>query len=91
MAHASNRIAGWFLRGHGKALARTALLLAGAAAIAALASTFGIAFDYGYFRASLLAGNPGGNYHALATRLAARAEREHGRLTVVPTAGVSGR
>lgn len=83
----SNRMTGWSFAPRGKAALRIVLLLAGAAAIAALASTFGIAYDYGYLRASLLAGSPGGNYHTLATRLAARAQREHGRLTVVSTAG----
>ena len=82
-----NRIPGWHLAFRGKAFLRILLLLAGAAAIAGLASTFGIATDYGYLNASLLSGTAGGNYHTLATRLATRAEREHGSLTVVPTAG----
>jgi hypothetical protein len=43
--------------------------------------------DYGYLHASILAGAADGYYHALATRLAERAKREHGSLTVVPTAG----
>jgi TRAP-type uncharacterized transport system substrate-binding protein len=77
----------WRPGSRAKAAARILLLLAAAAVIAALASTYGIAYDYGYLRASLLAGTPGGNYHALATRLAARAERQHGTLTVLPTAG----
>jgi len=71
----------------GKGLARLLLLLVASAAIAALAAAFGIARDYGYLDASILAGSPGGQYHALATRLAERARREHGTLTVVPTAG----
>jgi TRAP-type uncharacterized transport system substrate-binding protein len=71
----------------GKALVRVSLLLIAAASIAALAAAFGIARDYGYLHASILTGSPGGQYHALATRLADRAKREHGVLTVIPTAG----
>jgi TRAP-type uncharacterized transport system substrate-binding protein len=70
-----------------RGLLRIALLLGVAAALTALAGAFGIARDYGFLRASILSGEPGGRYHALATRLAERARREHGALTVVPTAG----
>ena len=64
-----NRIAG--LRGawRGKGLVRVSLLLVAAAAVAAVASAFGIAHDYGYLHASILTGSPGGQYHMLATRL----------------------
>jgi TRAP-type uncharacterized transport system substrate-binding protein len=62
----------------GKGLVRASLLLVAAAAIAAAASAFGIARDYGYLHASILTGSPGGQYHTLATRLADRAKREHG-------------
>ena len=71
----------------GKGLVRASLLLVAAAAIAAAASAFGIAHDYGYLHASILTGAPGGQYHTLATRLADRAKREHGTLTVISTAG----
>jgi TRAP-type uncharacterized transport system substrate-binding protein len=70
-----------------KGLVRVSLLIGAAAIIAGVASAYGIARDFGYLRASLLSGVPGGQYHALATRLAARADREHGVLVVVPTAG----
>jgi TRAP-type uncharacterized transport system substrate-binding protein len=82
-----NPIAG--LRGawRGKGLVRALILLVAAAAVAAVASAFGIARDYGYLRGSILTGSPGGQYHALATRLADRAKREHGTLDVIPTAG----
>ncbi len=79
----SDGLFGW----RGKALLRVALLLLAAAAVAGIASSFGIARDYGYLRASILTGSTGGEYFALGTRLAARADRERGRLTVVPTAG----
>ncbi len=71
----------------GKALLRFLLLLAAAAAIAALAAHFGIAYDYGYLRASILTGVPDGQYHMTAMRLAERAKRERGSLTVVSTQG----
>ena len=71
----------------GKGLVRVLLLFAAAAVIAGLAAAFGIARDYGYLHASILTGAPTGQYYALATRLADRAKREHGRLTVAPTAG----
>jgi TRAP-type uncharacterized transport system substrate-binding protein len=71
----------------GKALLRLFLLLVAAAAVAAVASRFGVSRDYAYLHAWLLAGAPGGHYYTLATRLAVRAHQEHGALTVVPTAG----
>jgi TRAP-type uncharacterized transport system substrate-binding protein len=72
---------------YGKGLARAALLFAIAAVVAGIAAAFGIARDFGYLHASILSGSPGGYYHALASRLAARAKRGHGMLTVVPTEG----
>lgn len=72
---------------YGKALARAAALLIASALIAAVAAAFSIARDYGYLRASILSGSPGGYYNVLASRLAERARRGHGKLTVVPTAG----
>ncbi|MEJ0076956.1 MAG: TAXI family TRAP transporter solute-binding subunit [Alphaproteobacteria bacterium] len=71
----------------GRGVLRLAFLFCIAAAVAALAGAFGIARDYGYLHASILSGSPGGQYHALATRLSERARREHGTLTVIPTAG----
>jgi uncharacterized protein len=66
---------------------RVLLLLITAALVAAFAAHFGIARDYGYLRASVLTGVAGGYYHTLATRLADRAKRGHGSLSVIPTAG----
>ena len=71
----------------GKALLRLFLLLVSAAAVAAVASRFGVSHDYAYLRAVLLSGAPGGWYHTLGTRLAAHARQQHGVLTVVSTAG----
>ena len=71
----------------GKGLFRVLLVLVAASAVAAVAAGFGIAHNYGYLHASILTGSPSGQYNALATRLADRAKREHGTLTVVPTAG----
>jgi len=73
----------WF----GKGLVRLFLILVAASVVAAIAAGFGIARDYGYLHASILTGSPSGQYYVLATRLAERAKREHGTLTVVPTAG----
>jgi TRAP-type uncharacterized transport system substrate-binding protein len=72
---------------YGKGLARAAILLAVAALVAGVAAAFGIARDYGYLHASILSGSPGGYYHALAERLAERAKRGNGALTVVSTQG----
>ena len=79
----------WRLRApwRGKVIARAVFLIVVAALLAAVAAAFGIARDYGYLRASILTGSPGGQYHALATRLSERARREHGTLTVISTAG----
>jgi TRAP-type uncharacterized transport system substrate-binding protein len=71
----------------GKGFARALLLLIAAAVIAAAAAAFGIARDYGYLHASILTGSAGGQYYAVATRLAERAKLEHWTLSVVPTAG----
>src|SRR5262245_41323998 len=71
----------------GKVFSRLLLLLVAAALVAAVAANFGIARDYGYLRASILTGAAGGHYHTLATRLAERAKRGHGSLSVIATAG----
>src|SRR5215831_17658063 len=71
----------------GKAFLRVLLLLVAAVLAAAVAANFGIARDYGYLRASVLTGSAGGHYYTLAMRLAQRAKRGHGSLTVIPTAG----
>lgn len=73
--------------GRGKAILRFLLLLVAAGSVAGLASRFGVSYDYAHLRASLLVGSPGGHYYNLATRLSARARREHGNLSVVSTAG----
>ena len=72
---------------HGKAVVRVLLLLIAAGCVAAIAAGLGVGHDYGYLHASILTGSPEGEYFALATHLAHRAEAEHGTLTVIPTAG----
>src|SRR5262249_3890864 len=81
-ASALHPVAWW-----GKGLLRVLVLLAAAAVLAAVAAAFGMTRDYGYLRAAVVTGSPGGQYYALATRLSDRARREHGRLTVISTAG----
>ena len=81
------RVSGQPANWRGKGLFRILLIIGMAIAIAALASIFGIARDYGYLRATLLAGTQGGKYHALATSLAVRADRGHGSISVVATDG----
>lgn len=73
----------WFSKG----LIRFLLLVAVAAAVAIIVGTFGIAREYGSLHASILTGSEGAYYYAVATRLAERAKRENGSLTVIPTAG----
>jgi TRAP-type uncharacterized transport system substrate-binding protein len=85
--HSAGSIAGLPVAWLGKGLFRILLLLVAATAIAAIVAAFGIGRDFGYLRASILTGSAGAYYHALATRLADRAKREHGGLTVIPTAG----
>jgi TRAP-type uncharacterized transport system substrate-binding protein len=85
--HSAGPIAGLPVAWLGKGIFRFLLLLVAATAVAAIVAAFGMARDYGYLRASILTGSVGAYYHALATRLAERARREHGSLTVIPTAG----
>jgi TRAP-type uncharacterized transport system substrate-binding protein len=68
---------------YSKGLIRILLFLVAAAAVAAVVAAFGMARDYSYLRASILTGSAGAYYHVLATRLADRAKRNHGSLTVV--------
>jgi TRAP-type uncharacterized transport system substrate-binding protein len=86
-AHPVARIASNPAAWRRKALARLIVLFIAGAGIAAVVGAFGIARDYGYLQASILTGSAEGYYHALAARLARRAERGRGSLTVIPTAG----
>ena len=70
-----------------RALLRLLFLVIASAIVAAFVSGFGIVRDFGSFRASVLTGSAGGAYYMLATRLAERAKKDHGRLEIVPTAG----
>ena len=71
----------------GLAVLRFVLLFAAAAAIAGVASTYGIAYDYGYLHAIVPVRHH--RRQLSRARLAAGRPRraEHGALTVVPTAG----
>jgi len=66
---------------------RAVIILVVAALVAALISTFGLARQYGYLRASLLSGPPTGAYYDLATHLAERAKSDEGALIPVATSG----
>jgi TRAP-type uncharacterized transport system substrate-binding protein len=66
---------------------RAVIILVVAALVAALISTFGLARQYGYLRASLLSGPSTGAYYALAAHLAERAKSDEGTLTPVATSG----
>jgi TRAP-type uncharacterized transport system substrate-binding protein len=81
------RVAGRPANWRGKGLFRVLLLVVTAIGIAALGWIFGVARDYGYLRATLLAGTPGGSYHVLAASLATRAKLGRGSIAVVATAG----
>jgi TRAP-type uncharacterized transport system substrate-binding protein len=87
MMRLSSLAAGLTAPGRGKGLVRALLVLIAGGVIASVAADFGIVRDYGYLRASILAGSVGGQYHTVATHLSDRAAREHGRLTVIATAG----
>ena len=66
---------------------RAVIILVVAALVAALISTFGLARQYGYLRASLLSGPSTGAYYDLATHLADRAKSDEGTLIPVATSG----
>ena len=74
---------------HGNRRTWTRVLLI---ALAVLALAAGLLYylvsgDYAFLRADILTGAPGGAYHALGDRLAARAHKKNGHLKVVATAG----
>ena len=56
-------------------------------AVAAAVLYFTISGDYAFLRASVFTGTPNGQYHATGERLAARALKRNGHLSVVATAG----
>ena len=56
-------------------------------AVAAAVLYFSVSGDYAFLRASLYTGVPTGQYHATGERLAARALKRNGHLSVVATAG----
>jgi len=70
-----------------KGWARILLIVIAVLAVAALILYFTVSGDYAFLRASLYTGSPSGQYHAVGERLAARALKKNGHLTVVATAG----
>ncbi len=70
-----------------RAWARWLLTLIALVALAAAAVYYIVDSDYSYVKASVYTGAATGEYHAVAERLAARAKKKRGRLTVVETAG----
>jgi TRAP-type uncharacterized transport system substrate-binding protein len=70
-------------RAWAKILLMSIVVLAVAAAILYLT----VSGDYAFLRASVFSGAPTGQYHATADRLAARALKRNGHLSVVATAG----
>ena len=70
-----------------RAWARWILTLAALIAVAAGLLYLIVAGDYGYLKASVYTGAPGGEYRSVGERLAARALKKNGRLDVVATAG----
>jgi TRAP-type uncharacterized transport system substrate-binding protein len=70
-----------------RAWARWLLTLIALVALAAGAIYYIVDSDYSYVKASLYTGAATGEYHAVGERLAARAKKKRGRLTVVETPG----
>jgi TRAP-type uncharacterized transport system substrate-binding protein len=70
-----------------RAWAQILLMALAILALAGIILYFTVSGDYAFLRASLLTGSPTGQYHAVGERLAARAHKKNGRLTVIPTAG----
>src|SRR6202046_2232770 len=70
-----------------RAWLRDLLIVLAVLAVAAGLLYYFVSGDYAFLRASVLTGSPTGAYHALGDRLAARALKKNGHLTVVSTAG----
>ncbi len=70
-----------------RAWARIFLMAIAVLAVAAVILYFTVSGDYAFLRASVYTGAPTGQYHATGDRLAARALKRNGRLSVVATAG----
>jgi TRAP transporter TAXI family solute receptor len=73
--------------GDRRAWAKILLIALAALALAAGLLYYLVSGDYAFLRASVLTGAPTGAYHALGERLAALANKKHGHLKVVATAG----
>src|SRR3954447_19261790 len=70
-----------------RAWARDVLMVIAVLAVLAGTLYLTVSDDYAFLRASLYTGAPTGYYHATGDRLAARALKKNGHLSVVTTAG----
>jgi TRAP-type uncharacterized transport system substrate-binding protein len=70
-----------------RAWARVLLLAIAVLAVAGAILYFTVSGDYAFLRASIYTGGQTGQYYATGERLAARALKKNGRLSVVATAG----
>jgi TRAP-type uncharacterized transport system substrate-binding protein len=70
-----------------RAWTRSALVAIAVLAVAAGILYLTVSGDYAFLRASVYTGAPTGQYHATGDRLAARALKKNGHLSVVATAG----
>lgn len=70
-----------------RAWTRGLLLAVAILAIAGVLLYLTVSGDYAFLRASIYTGSPGGAYHTVGERLAARALKNNGHLDVVATAG----
>src|SRR5579871_3638374 len=73
--------------GDRRAWAKILLIALAAVALIAVLLYYLVSGDYAFLRASIFTGSPTGAYNALGERLASLADRKHGRLKVVTTAG----
>ena len=70
-----------------KGWARILLIAIALLAVAAAILYLTVSGDYAFLKASLYTGSPAGQYHAVGERLAERALKKNGHLTVVASAG----
>ena len=73
--------------GDRRAWAKILLITLAALALIAVLLYYLVSGDYAFLRASIFTGSPTGAYNALGERLASLADKKHGHLKVVTTAG----